>query len=750
MTVATAAPLRSPRPAPVRESETASGVTTLELVTVGASNVAIALLIAVSSALLVRGHGERMETTLFFVALALAPAGVAVARRQLRRAGHERATSLALLDVVGLSTAALAARVAAGLAGTALVPWVLLAAAVAVVGLEAAVYRRPGLLPASPQGNTRTLAILGACALLAGAVASFYPRSSFTPERLWLCVLAVSVVAAVRFLRIPAPSRRAWRWTVDALVLVTTALVVSDINGYSAALRYDYDFFLGPVNAMRHGHPLLVDTFSQYGVGLFYALTGAFQAIPLSYGGLQLILCVAYAAEFVLVYAVLRLACSSQLVAILGLAVALVANLAVTPQYIAYPSIGPLRFGLPWVVILAGTLRARSAERRRFLDAVMLLTVGISAVWSAETFVYCLASYGAITVFSIVDRSGSPSARTLRAAKRIAAAVVVAFLAVGATSAFLLVGGSDWPRWTDYLGLVALYAMRGFGALLIPAWSPGYLVGALYVVSLTALIALPRDARQRLDSTIAATAGATAFGAIAFTYFLGRSAPTNLHHVAVPAVVVACGWWTIAWPHLRRLSRAYAWAAVLAAACVGASVVASSSNATGRWLGDAPLVQLVRSPDATAARVTALLTDPAENPRIVEGARLVRAYSTSDRQPAVLIRADYLTAVLLAAHRGNALPIVNGNQDGLVDDVALKRVAAATDRLPQGSFVVTETMFMRRPARTFAQLDPIRDQRRFGDYFLSRSYDDLAERFGLRVVERGRFGYVVLQLGRHR
>jgi hypothetical protein len=719
----------------------------MELVTVGALNVAVALLIAVSSTLIALGHGERMETMLFFVALALVPAGVATARRQLLRAGHERSMSLALLGVVALSAVTLAAR---AISGTSLLPWWLLGGAAAILGLEVAAYRRPHLLPASPLGSTRTLAILGACAFLTGAVASFYPPSSFSPERLWLSVFAASVVAAARYLRIPAPSWRMWPRSVDALVLVTTALLVSDVNGYSSAFRYDYDFFLGPVNAMRHGHPLLVDTFSQYGVGLFYALTGAFQALPLGYGGLQLILCVAYAAEFVLVYSVLRLACRSQLVAILGLAVAVVANLAVSAPYIGYPSIGPLRFGLPWVVILAGTIRARSARHHRLLDALILLTVGLSAVWSAETFVYCLATYGAITVFSIADRPESRSGRSFRVGKRIAAALVVAFLAIGATSTVLLVVGSDWPRWTEYLSLVALYAARGFGALLIPAWSPGYLVGALYVVSLTALTALPRTTRRQLGPSVAATAGATAFGAVAFTYFLGRSAPTNLHHVAVPAVVVACGWWTIAWPHLRRLSSAYVWAAVLAVSCLGASIVASNSNAAGRWLGGTPLVQLVRSPDATGSRVRALVTDTAASPRIAEGARLVRAYSTSDRQPAVLVRADHLTAVLLAAHRGNALPIVNGNQDGLIDDVALKRVAAATDRLPQGSFVVTETMFMRRPASTFARLDPLRDQFRFGDYFLSRSYEDLATRFELRVVDRGQFGYVVLQLGRHR
>ena len=68
------------------------------------------------------------------------------------------------------------------------------------------------------------------------------------------------------------------RCTVDTVVLATTSLVATDVNHYSRALRYDYDFFLGPVNAMRHGHPLLVDTFSQYGVGMFYALAGVFNA----------------------------------------------------------------------------------------------------------------------------------------------------------------------------------------------------------------------------------------------------------------------------------------------------------------------------------------------------------------------------------------------------------------------------------------------------------------------------------------
>ena len=717
---------------------------------IGAANLAIVLLAAISAVVLAVGHRERMETTFFLAALVLTPTGVAVARRQVRRIGPERSLGLALLDLTGLSLAILAARAAAMTYGTDAVPGVLLVGALLLAGASVAVHRRPPTLPRRSEDKAWTVAILGACTLLGLAALSFVPGSLFDPARVWLCILVAILVAGARRVRLSIPRSRAARYAVDAFVLAAIVLVATDVNAYARVLRYDYDFFLGPVNAMRHGHPLLVDTFSQYGVGLFYALAGVFHAVPLTYQGLQLVLCVAYVIEFVLVYAVLRLACTSQVVAVLGLGVALAANLAgPVPPFIGYPSTGPLRFGLPWIVILAGTLRARPGSHRRLLDATMLASVAIGAVWSIETFSYCLAAYVAITAVSLADGE-LEGTRDFFVAKRIAVALVAAVLAIGATSVVVLSLDGDWPRWTEYLSLVTLYAMRGFGSLLIPAWSPGYLVGALYVLSLAAFVAIPRVVRARHEPTVAATAGATAFGAVAFTYFLGRSAPSNLHHVALPAVVASCGWWTIGATYLRTAGRAYPRAAVLAATCVCASLVASNSNAIGGWIDRSPLAQVAQSPATAAANAKGLLSETKVEPAIAEGSSLLRAHAAPGRRPVVVIRSTRLTAVLLAAHQGNALPIVNGNQDGLIDRPALMRVVAAADRLPEGTIVLTETRFMRQPPRSFAHLDPIRDGAVFGDYFVSRSYATVAERFELRVLERGRYGYVVLEVGRHR
>ena len=675
-----------------------------------------------------------METAFFVVALALAPAGVAVARRQLRRAGHERYTSLALLDVAGLSAAVLVARAAAAVAGP-----------TPSHGCCSSVRQRSSVSTSSPTGGhsccpahrraprARLRSWESAPSSPAPSRASTHGRCS--PPSACGCACS-SCRSSPRYgpsdsgsdAARMAPGDRRGRHGHDGPRRERRERLLERLPVRLRLLpRPRQRDAARPPAARRHVLPVRRRV-----------VLRADRRVPRDTPQLR-------------GSAVRPVRCLRGRVRPRVRRPAAGLPLATGGGARAGGGAGRESGGVPPVhrysehraaalrVALGGDTRGdasgtlvRSSTPPRRGDARSPSASPQSGARRPSST--RLAAYAAITVFSIVDRPESPSERSLRVAKRIAAAVVVAFVAVGATSAFLLVVAGDWPRWTDYLGLVALYAMRGFGSLLIPTWSPGYLVGALYVVSLTALVALPRDVRRRLDPTIAATAGATAFGAIAFTYFLGRSAPSNLHHVAVPAVVVACGWWTVVVPHLRRLSRAYAWGAVLAASCVGASVLASSSNATGAWLG------------ATTARPGRAV---ARGPRRRGSARSSpRRRTTPDRRgraarPSVLDdgssagRPDQRRRSHGRAPRGASrerAPDRQRQPGGPGRRPALKRVVAATDRLPQGSFVVTETMFMRRPAQAFAQLDPIRNP--FGSATIScrGPYEALAERFELRVA----------------
>ena len=380
------------------------------------------------------------------------------------------------------------------------------------------------------------------------------PADVVPSRALWLCVprrVARRRRTGLRRFRRQAVGCGAGSSTWSSLLRRPSSSAMSPAT--RSALRYDYDFFLGPVNAMRHGHPLLVDTFSQYGVGMFYALSRRVPGRPPDATGA----CRSCYAWLTRSSSRSSTRCCawpvrSQLVAVLGLAAALVANLGVTT-----PVHCVSQHGAPSLRVTMGGDPCRDAPSA--LDGaidgsstpMMLLTVGSRARSGAPR----PSSAGwRPTRRSRCSRSSTgqiASERSLHVAKRIAAALVVAFVAVGATSAVVLVVAGDWPRWTDYLSLVALYAMQGFGSLLIPAWSPGYILAALSVLSLTALVGLPGEVRRRCSPTIAATAGATVFGAVAFTYFLGRSAPSNLHHVASP-----CGRRA-----LRLVDRRYATAA---------------------------------------------------------------------------------------------------------------------------------------------------------------------------------------------
>ncbi len=505
---------------------------------------------------------------------------------------------------------------------------------------------------------------------------------------------------------------------------------------------------------MRHGHPLLVDTFSQYGVGMFYALAGAFHAVPLD----------------------LRRPAAHPLRRLRGRVRARVRRPAprlplaagrrpragggdrreprrAAPVHrVSEHRAAPLRLAVGGDPRrdAASAIDGASAAPRRGDAAHRRRSPRSGAPRPSSTR---LAAYAAITVVLVVDGAesreraqpaASPSASPPRSSPRSWRSARRARCPARRRRRLAPLDGLPEPRG----------ALRD--ARIRLAADPGVVARLSGRRALRPLADGPARAPacecdgDRSDGRRHGRAPPPS-APIAFTYFLGRSAPSNLHHVAVPAVVVICGWWTIAAPQLRALGRAYAWAAVLAASCVGASVIASSSNATGRWLGGyaARAGRCARPTRDGHERRAASVDADEPDPRVVEGARLARRVldlgPTAGRphpRRAVSRRCSSRRAA------GNALPIVNGNQDGLIDEPALKRVAAATDRLPEGTIVLTETTFMRRPPESFAQLDPIANRLRFGDYFVARSYAALWPSGSTSgACGAGRFGYVVLESG---
>ncbi|MGD0272576.1 MAG: hypothetical protein ABSB96_02440 [Gaiellaceae bacterium] len=651
------------------------------------------------------GHTEHVETLLYPATFALLLPLAAIAAHYQLAPLPTRPDFSALIaggNLAALSTTLLLGRLLSEIGGASALRVVfLLGAALIALGnlvttkfirLRARSVRLPWFASAIP------------AALVVGPLLLFVPHDSLTPLHLSASIELGVVIALILMAASAVRVRRSITVALDVIVaLVLIPLLTCDFNQYHASLRFDQDFYVGPANAILHGSPMLVDTFAQYGVGVMYFLAGIFEVIPIGYGSFQLVNGLLTALELVLVYVVLRIGCRSQLYAVVGTTVCLVANvLTGFGPHVRYASAGPLRFGLPWVLITLAVLAAKTPGRRRALDASMLALVGVSAIWSFETFLYTIGAYLAVVALELVLQDGPGRERAARAGRQfgLLASVIVASHVVFAVATRVF--GGQWPDWGGYLAYVRLYGWNGRGTLLIDPWSLGYLIAALYFVSTVGLVFVALEQREfaaakRVELTAIATT--TAFGILSYTYFLGRSHPNNLHHIAPAAIVLSALWVSLLARHTPVVHRTARFAVLAFVGWAAAAVIVQQPQETRASLLRSPLRQIVQLNPRLSARAHALIDwrqEPVDQPAI-ESEQLLDRFAPGRSRVAVVVRADLQTEALIRAHRGNLLPIAVPNQDAWLPERSLSLVEKRLSRLGPGSVVLTEQDYLDKP-----------------------------------------------------
>lgn len=651
----------------------------------GVESCALRLLACAASAILVvcllvlpGGPSESTETWSWVLAFAAAlPAGLLLADRQARQ----------------LATAAPAATARGLAAGLALLSYGLFlrhsgdgdelhhlllgltaAAALAAPFLAARIWRNP------EDGATVSARWL-ALASFAGLALLFVPDAALRPANLIpALLLALAALALLRLPWAPPPQARPW---LDAAICALIVLVVAqfpDLHVYASNLVHHQGFFLGPANAVLHGRAMLSEVWSQYGVALFDALALAFGLIRIGYGTMSLIVVAITVAQYLVTYAVLRLAGVGQLLALLTVAVAALGNLfAALEVYVLFPSAGPLRFGLPYLMVLFAVLGARYPARRWPAGAAVLGVLAIGAIWSFEAFVYCGVTYGALVlVEALAAGDGAPR----RVARGAVLGLGVSLGAIALYSLLTLVAHGSL-HWGPYIEYLKLYSTEGFGQLPVEAFSAGPLMAAAIFLGAVALLWLARERPRAVSPPMrVALTGFTGLAIGTFTYYLGRSHPNNLLNLLVP--VAALGG---LWAQVLLGGRAAPWRTVGAAALLlaGAMVfVAGWPSLEAKW-PDTALGTIARG-ESLSGRFDRLAENPAIDPRAPAVVELL------DRVPpgpaAVLTEPELTNEVLLRAGRRNLLPIADPTEDALIPSSA-ERVAAAAEEIPPGTLLLT-------------------------------------------------------------
>lgn len=639
--------------------------------------------------LLVAGQSRNLQMEGFACVCAAIVVGVAWAQRT----PADVAGGLARLLAVGLGALSLLT----WLISRASVSWypnaggLLVGGTFAIAGLSAWCLRRDRL-PAIPDAV--------AVGALAVAAYPFLPASHRDAAFLAESALAGGALALVLVRAGSRQSARGLRLAVDLLVPVLLLLLVNDLS-YTVPFgdaQHHLDFYVGPVNDVLHGKTVLVNTFSQYGVGVVYALAALF-ALPgmhLGYGPMQLVISVATALELIGLYVLLRLTVRSQLLAVLAVVVAVAWSVFNTMSFVSYPSSGVLRFGAPFalVVLLAVAARRPTARARRL---AALVAFAVCAIWSIEVFAYAIAGAGAFVL------SEAALARDRRVPRRLAPYAVAAALAMAALVLATLLRSGQLPGFGTYFSYVTAYAKSHIAWLPLASFSPSILLalGLLASAAAAASLSLSGVSTARERRSLPLIAAVTAVGVAEFTWFLDRSFEGAEPKLGLTAIVAAALWLDLLLAGRAPLARGRA--ALVALLCVAAAMLTVGSiSATTTALGKSALATLTGAGtfqpgqfglarDASLGRRLAVIwSSPvaSSQPAEFDAESLLRRYASG---PAVVLLAPEMTTeVLVRSNRTNALPMATPSQDGIVPDAA-RRFVAPLRRLPAGTLLLTDS-----------------------------------------------------------
>jgi hypothetical protein len=603
-------------------------------------------------------------------------------------------------------------------------------------------------------------------ALVLGTLLAFTSLGSISPLPVALGAVAVPAALLV-YARggtgLPPVPRR-WGVAIDALVIVVCLLAIPDLVIFGSdspfgaftngVIQFHHDFFLGPVNEVLHGSAVLVDTASQYGVGSLYFLAGWFELAPIGYGTLGFLDSALFALFFAAAYCVLRIAGTPRLLAGGGLAlgvIALIYNLEYSVG--SLPQHGPLRFGLPMIVILAAVGEARWPRRSGAALAAQLFVVALSSVWALEAFAYTVGTFGAIACFRAWALPGPGRLASLvRTGALTAVACVAAHVVFAAAT---LAATEQLPDWGQYLAYLNEFLFGQVGDITydFSHWSAGLPVGAAYLASAAAFVLVIRRRRDLVEgepAALIALCGITAYGIVLFTYFVNRSADHILPYVSLPALMAGTLWLSLLLRGALVESRSLRLGGLAFALPLAVLLVSVAWSSVGSRFPRTALAHAVPGGEPLGEVLHRLWHPPPIVPSAPEGEALLNRYMPGEGRVPIIVTPDLETEILIRSDRANGLGLSYPPEDSFVPSQTLPHVRRAVEELRPGDRLLMQTVALKVLAAYRAQpsRDPLTDPVNqkvlapLQEWALKR----IGQRFGIRVIHRDDQGFVVATL----
>lgn len=720
-------------------------------------------------------HHQDAETLVFVLSFfAIVPLAAFLGPRLADRlaAGPNAAAAAAIGPLVALALIALTVAVKVsehlpwgdglGVMLVALLAWWVLAAA-----LVAAALRRP--LPLLERVAPLAVALwLGTAALALVVAVGLAALGSLDALPIAFGLLATAaVVAGYGRIELPPLPRGLGRgYDVAAALLIVIAvpnMVIFYPEDPSRALltdviQFHQNLFLGPASHVALGGPMLIDTFSQYGVASIVFIAGWFELVGTSNGTLGILDGALSGLVFAAAYFILRAAGVSRLLASSAMLVALVALV----WGLLYPvggllQHGAIRFGMPMAVLVTTVVELRWPRLAIPACAATLLFVGLAAIWALEAFGYTVLTFaGLIAIRAALLEPGRRRAWSIRRAAEGVAACIVAHI-VFALATLMFAG--ELPRWGEYLNILREFLTGRIGDLTydFSPWSPGLGIGALLIASAVATILLVtrnRELAVRERTATVALAGSTAYGVALFSYLVNRSADHVIPYVSLPVLIAGALWASLLLRHPELSSHLARRAALTLAGGLSTLLVAIAWSGAGERLSESAIAYLPPGGKSMGTAIDRLADPPDLSPGASDAEALLDRNWAGEHEAAVLVDPDLGIEALARSGRINLIPLSDPWEDSFVADARIDDVDAALAEMRAGDLLLTDANaraafegYRRDPSADPFDLSTPQTVVPTGLAILqSYALKELSTRFRLRPVESGPGGLEVVEL----
>ncbi len=285
--------------------------------------------------------------------------------------------------------------------------------------------------------------------------------------------------------------------------------------------EYHWEYFTGPIRAIRNGGWLLFDAPSQYGfLNILLASTIPLNSSWQSLYVLQGIILFSVSSTTLLV--LLSLCNESWLKKIIVFLLVAGSFFFADPHWIGplpFPSSSVTRFLCCYLLIFS-TLIPSTGIRKKIIICIAWC---IGVLWSAESTFYCTSIYFYIIVADTLS-SSQISEKKCVIRDYFAISLSILFSTIVLISAIYFIKIGKFPNFISYFDYAIGYA-SGYGYVPFPLNGPGNLLLLIFLGVGVSLIEAIKQMKKNVAMTFAAIAGC--IWAVA-SYYLGRPVPQNI------------------------------------------------------------------------------------------------------------------------------------------------------------------------------------------------------------------------------